>query len=118
MRTKPKLNKSVFVQRIRKARSAKKLTGEQVAELCGVSDGYYRKVESGQRGLSMTLLLDLCSILDVSPDYLLGFSYKEPDPNPHRILAPEHQALVQDVSALLESRLGKLPVDNQEKNEV
>lgn len=113
MRTKAKLNQVVFVERIRKARAAKKLTGEKVAELCGISDAYYRKVETGQRGLSLTLLLKLCSIFDVSPDYLLGYSYKEPSHDSQATLSPEHQALVQDVTSLLESRLSVPPDDNQ-----
>lgn len=106
MRPRPKLNREVFSARVRRARSAKHYTGEKVAELCNINDSYYRKVECGHRDPSLALVLDLCTALDVSPDYLLGYIYSEPDSVPENDLSREDQALVKDITYWLESRLG------------
>jgi transcriptional regulator with XRE-family HTH domain len=58
-------------QRIKSARKKKKLTQEQLAELCDLSTAHIGHVERGSRALSIETLVKLALVLDVSTDYLL-----------------------------------------------
>ena len=51
--------------------SMKKLTSEQLGELCDVNAGYIRQIESGRRLSSFTLFINFCNALNISSDYLL-----------------------------------------------
>ena len=64
-------NYAAMGQRIKKARKAKKLTQEQLAELCGLSTAHIGHVERGTRALSIETLVKLALVLEVSTDYLL-----------------------------------------------
>ena len=64
-------NYAAMGQRIKKARKAKKLTQEQLAELCDLSTTHIGHVERGSRALSIETLVKLAMVLEVSTDYLL-----------------------------------------------
>ncbi len=57
--------------RVKQAREAAGLTQERLSELMDVTAQYLSGVERGAVGLSVPVLLRLCSILLVSSDYIL-----------------------------------------------
>ena len=65
------LNYAAMGRRIKKARKDKKLTQEQLAEICGLSTAHIGHVERGTRALSLETLVKISLVLDVSTDYLL-----------------------------------------------
>lgn len=58
-------------QRIKAARKAKGLTGEQLSELCHINATYFRQIEAGRKVPSLPVFVSLCRALAVSPTYLL-----------------------------------------------
>ncbi|MBC3760633.1 helix-turn-helix domain-containing protein [Quadrisphaera oryzae] len=56
--------------RLRAARSARRLSLEEVARTAGVTKGYLSKLERGQVGASVAVLVRLCEALDVAPGTL------------------------------------------------
>lgn len=58
-------------ERIRKARKAKRLTQEQLAEACDLSTAHIGHIERGSRALSIESLITISNVLGVSTDYLL-----------------------------------------------
>lgn len=62
----------IFIgKRICQARKAKLLTQEDLAELSGLSVSAISRIETGRNSTSLKTLSHLCSILDVSLNYLL-----------------------------------------------
>lgn len=61
--------------RIRKARENKKLTQEQLSELCSLSVSYIGHIERGTRIPSLETLFKICTSLEISLDYLLFDSF-------------------------------------------
>lgn len=57
--------------RIRETRTARGLTSEALAELCGVGAVHIRKIEAGTKLPSMPLFVKLCNALKVSSKFLL-----------------------------------------------
>ncbi len=57
--------------RVKQAREAAGMTQEQLSELLDVTPQYLSGVERGAVGLSVPVLMRLCSILLVSSDYIL-----------------------------------------------
>lgn len=57
---------------IKDLRKQRKLSAQQVADLCGISIGVYKAYESGQRNLGVPALQKLADFYNVSVDYLLG----------------------------------------------
>lgn len=60
-----------FGDRLRKARTEKNLTQEQLAELCETSAGTIRNIEKSRRMPSYELLALFSNTLKVSPEYLM-----------------------------------------------
>lgn len=59
--------------RIKAARNAKKLSQKAVAEHLDISQPGYQQIESGKYSdMKISTLIKLCSILDVTPNWLLG----------------------------------------------
>lgn len=56
--------------KIRDCRRAKKITQEQLAEICDVSASYIGHIERGSRNLSMNTAIQICNALGVGLDYL------------------------------------------------
>lgn len=57
-------------KRIAKLRKAYGLTQMQTAEKLNISLDHYRGIETGRRGGSIELLIDIASMFEVSLDYL------------------------------------------------
>ena len=57
--------------RIRELRLAKKLDQIEVAELLNVSHGYISRIESGKKGCSVDLMIQIFEIFGTSLDYLI-----------------------------------------------
>ena len=57
---------------LRKYRLENKLTQEKIAESAGISTSYYAGLESGAKGMSLLVLKNLASSLNISADYLLN----------------------------------------------
>ncbi len=60
--------------KIREQRLKKGLTQEKLAEKCGISPSYIGIIERGDKKLSITTLVKIASVLDISTDYLLSDS--------------------------------------------
>lgn len=58
-----------FGRRIRKARGNK--TPDEIAELAGVDDRHYRKIEQGKSEPSLSVFVRLCRVLGRSPSWML-----------------------------------------------
>ena len=61
--------------RIRKARENKHITQEQLSELCSLSTAHIGHIERGTRIPSLEALFKICTVLEISFDYLLFDSF-------------------------------------------
>ncbi len=59
-------------KRVRIRRQVLELTQEELAEKISVSTSFIGHIERGSRKLSVDTLYDICKVLDVSADFLLG----------------------------------------------
>ena len=57
---------------IQLARMKKGLTQEQLAEKCNVTTQYIGTIERGKTPGSMLLIIDICNVLDISPNYIFN----------------------------------------------
>jgi transcriptional regulator with XRE-family HTH domain len=57
--------------RIKEARLALRYTQEYVAEKIGVGNKHISDIERGFAGLSISVLMKLCDVLEVDSDYIL-----------------------------------------------
>ena len=57
---------------IQVARMKKGLTQGQLAEKCNVSTQYIGSIERGKTPGSMLLIIDICNVLDISPNYIFS----------------------------------------------
>lgn len=71
------MNYKLLGSKIRQLRLEKRLTQEQLSELCGISSSYIGIIERGDKKLSIETLVKIASILNSSIDYLLDDSLKE-----------------------------------------
>lgn len=71
------------------ARKAKKMTQKDVADILGVDRTTYGKYETGDSDPPTSTIAELCSIFQVSSDYLIGLSN---DPS-----FPENKEIAGDV---------------------
>ena len=58
--------------RLRQARKNKGLTQQQAAEKIGVPQQTWQRYESGRFDLKMSTIYNICKVLDISADWLLG----------------------------------------------
>lgn len=65
------MNKMALGQRIKTIRIKQNITSEKLSEMCDVTPVYIRQIESGSRLPSLTLLVNICKSLCISPDFLL-----------------------------------------------
>lgn len=61
----------VIGRRIRQRRQEKNLKQKDIAELLDVSNNHISSIENGKVVPSLEMLMNLCNLLEVSPDYLL-----------------------------------------------
>ncbi len=64
-------NQVEFGQRVKALRKENGYTLQQMADELNVSYEHYKKIENGNHGCSIALLLDISAFFDVSTDYLL-----------------------------------------------
>lgn len=65
-------------ERIKAARTAKRMTQGQVASCLGISQPAYAQMENGSRpDMRISTLRKLCLILEVSADWVLGLRTKD-----------------------------------------
>ena len=65
------LDYSDLGSKLRNARLNQNLTQEKLAEKCNISTSYLGHIERGTRKLSIETLVSLCSVLELSTDYVL-----------------------------------------------
>lgn len=65
------MNQSELGFRIKQCRKLQKLTQEKLAELINVSPHYIYEIEKGKKTMSLSTLIDISSVLNISVDYLL-----------------------------------------------
>lgn len=68
------MSSSIFGNRIRQLRKNKGYTQQQLAELLGISTSAVGMYEQGRREPDNYMLSKLCTALDTTTDYLIGFS--------------------------------------------
>ena len=64
----------IFAERLKLLRKQKQLKQIDMAELLGVTDRHYQKMEYGKVNIPALTLIKLADFFDVSTDYLLGRS--------------------------------------------
>ena len=64
----------IFSKRLREARIAKNLSQEQIAAMLNIKQQSYTRYETGKCEPSLEMLVEICKILDESPEYLLGLT--------------------------------------------
>lgn len=99
------LDYSIIGERLKKARLAKNMTQENLAEQLDVSVAFLNRVERGHSHLNLNRLTQVCELLDVSEGYILSGSsensesYLEEDFK--KLLAkcsPEKQRLIYNIA--------------------
>ena len=66
-------------QKILQSRITHSYSQEQLAELTGISTAFLGHIERGTRAMSLETLVSLCSVLNISIDYLLLDEIPETD---------------------------------------
>ena len=65
---------SLMGERIKSVRTKQKLTLEKLSEKVGISRNFLWEIEDGRKAPALQTLCGICRELNVSADYLLGFS--------------------------------------------
>ena len=65
--------------KIRQSRISHSYSQEQLAELTGISTAFLGHIERGTRAMSLETLVSICSVLNISIDYLLLDEISETD---------------------------------------
>lgn len=109
------VDRAIFGKRIRSLRENRKLSREDLADLCHISLSHMRQIETGERLPSVPVLIILCNQLKVSPSYLfqeeLTFLTDElPDPYDRLMRmvlkrSPEEADMLVAVMELMASRM-------------
>ncbi|MFC6180979.1 helix-turn-helix domain-containing protein [Lactiplantibacillus daowaiensis] len=68
------MNLDFFGERLKSVRKSKRLTQLALAQRLAISKGTVSAYEQGLSYPSLSTLVEICSILDTSADYLLGIS--------------------------------------------
>lgn len=58
-------------KRINAVRKDRGLTSDKLSELCNINATYLRQIEGGTKMPSLSVFIDICKALRISPDYLL-----------------------------------------------
>ena len=60
--------------RIKNARTKQRLTLEKLSEMVGISRNFLWEIEAGRKAPAMQTFYNICKEINVSADYLFGFS--------------------------------------------
>ena len=71
------MNQRYFGKRVKLARNDRGFTGDELSELCGINSSYLRQIEAGNKVPSLSVFLELCKNLKVTPNYLLAETLTE-----------------------------------------
>lgn len=64
-----------FGEFVRSGRDRKGLFQLETAQMLGISQGYYCRIERGEREVPLTLALNICSVLDLNiNDFIAQFN--------------------------------------------
>ncbi len=66
-------------QRIRELRNEKMLTQEYIANAVDVNVSHISNIETNKVKVSLTLLVQICNVLDTTIDYILEHEYRSND---------------------------------------
>lgn len=109
------MDKKAFGKRLKKARNDLKLTAAKLSELCDIDDTHIRHMEAGKGSPSLDLLVIMCNILSVSPNYLLQDSIGETEISELALLSEltkdltsSQLVMVKDVVAALVAHLDNI----------
>ena len=72
---KDKISLITIGNNIQIAREKKNFTQAEVAEKCGVSTKYISAIETGKSSGSISLIISICNVLDVTPNYIFNNSF-------------------------------------------
>lgn len=91
------LLQKTFALNLRAARKSKRMTQAEVAKAIGVSTNIYGRYETARTWPSIETLQEICKVLDVSADVLLGLGQGEIAP----VLPAEDPPMVRRLLSLL-----------------
>lgn len=99
--------RKIFGQRVRHYRKNKKLSQEQLAELCDLHPTYIGQLERGEKNASLETIMRVCEGLSVSPEVL----FENIIPEQGRSIAQE----IYNIAASLSEEKQKALLDIVEK---
>ena len=90
-------------RRIQEARLLRNITQEQIAEQCGVTPKHISAIERGTSPGSVVLLLNICNILDITPNPLFIDAFNKDNEAKDNIIPIEKHSVFLKYSKLTES---------------
>lgn len=81
-------------ERIRHLRIENGFTQEQVADALNIDQSYYGRIETGKRGCSVDLLIQLSDLFNVSLDYLILGRFSDGMPKESKQLKSDIESLI------------------------
>ena len=63
-----------YTERLQWIRDCKNITQKEIAEALGMKQQQYARYEKGINIMPITRLIEICKYLNVSADYILGFT--------------------------------------------
>ncbi len=83
-------------ERIRQLRKAQGMTQEQLALKLNIGDRHLRKIEAGEKGPSIDILVEISALFNISLDYIIVGR------QPRNDLKQRFRTVLQNLSALAE----------------
>lgn len=87
-----------YLPNLRKTRKSKGLTQKEVCEKLQMKQSQYSRYESGEDEMKIGTLIEICKVLEVSSDYILGLTK---DPTPHwtnkKVLPPMRSNNIENI---------------------
>lgn len=83
-------------ERIRQLRKARGMTQEQLAKRLNIGERHLRRIETGEKGPSVDILVEISALFDVSLDYIIVGRQAQND------LKQKFRIVIQNLSALTE----------------
>lgn len=71
------MEKNGLGKRINAVRKDRSLTADRLSEMCNINATYLRQIEGGVKMPSLSVFIDICKALKISPDYLLQDELEE-----------------------------------------
>ena len=71
------MEKNGLGKRINAVRKDRSLTADRLSEMCNINATYLRQIEGDVKMPSLSVFIDICKALKISPDYLLQDELEE-----------------------------------------